>query len=455
MCKIRRLFLFLTTALFLGITLLSALPVLAAGAQSEDAALPVIDGTSEKYSACFTVENGKLTAFEQPSDVSGAYAVRLPSAVSVLGEGVFSGKKLKSVTLPDDIAIERNAFGGCALLSSVEFVASSAEGEHAVSIGARAFAGCWALRAIELPKSCNAIAADAFDDCPLQWVYLNAWSAGFESVFAGDGATLVFTQKKDYVDAVAQNNALAERATFLVNVVYHAAADKVLEEAKLHGRAYSLERTEDKLWRESGKTDLPVQHESYASTVWYRDGAFAAKADLAYVNARLSDGEDMPGTIDLYAHATLPVPDTLKTVSHAANQEGYALSDREEMCTLLGMTDYADKGALVFSAYREGGQGAITALTDAGSYLVTVSLSEDYGVWKSQPMVTVVIEGDSARTMQIMLLMLSLVSLCAVILSITLVLVRSRSGKKKRRDVSSEELIDRYIASGGRTRLKK
>ena len=111
-------------------------------------------------------------------------------------------------------------------------------------------------------------------------------------------------------------------------------------------------------------------------------------------------------------------PEVKRTVSHGYEKQGFELADGEGMCALLGIDSYADRGALRFSAIAEGGAGALTKIVNTGTYLVSVTLGEEYGVWKNTGIATLTITGGAARTTQIMLIMLSVAGLAAVVLAV-------------------------------------
>lgn len=78
-------------------------------------------------------------------------------AVTAIGEGALSGSAIVSVVLPDSVkTIGKNAFSGCASLSSVTLPKSL------TSLGEGAFANCSALEAIALPETLTSLGEGAF-----------------------------------------------------------------------------------------------------------------------------------------------------------------------------------------------------------------------------------------------------------------------------------------------------
>ncbi len=406
-----------------------------------------------------------LVSYAVGADVfTGAAALRtavLPAGVTAIGERAFADTKLTALTLPETVtAIGAEAFRGCWVLGSVVFE----EGESELTLAENCFNDCISLTNVELPARCASVASGAFGGCEaLEWAYVNSSAlAGTKNVFSeAEGLTVVFSEKADYERAVSENAVAGARTSYLVDVIFRIEGQAPRTEQRLYGRGFACERIDDdgskdyNGWAENASiTDLPAQHESYASTAWYSDGQYREKVTLSSLDLLLKSAEK-PETIELYAHKTVLPPEVKRTVSHGYEKQGFELADGEGMCALLGIDSYADRGALRFSAIAEGGAGALTKIVNTGTYLVSVTLGEEYGVWKNTGIATLTITGGAARTTQIMLIMLSVAGLAAVVLTIALVLVRSRTGYKKRREISSEEAIDKFIASGGRTRLKK
>lgn len=450
MYKIRKkIFLFLAFFLLIFTAAVPLHFVSRADAAGEDVSLPLIDGNKTEYADCFSVSDGVLSGFSLPEGVTGFYSVIIPDSVKTIENNVFAGKRIQSLTVPSSvITIGASAFSGCSALSSVEI----AEGDAPLTISGNAFERCWALEGIEIPARCDTIGDNAFKDSGLKWAYLH--SADCLNEFKPFGnATLVFKNKADYDRAVSDRYA-AENDTFLVTVEFYLSGETpVFTRTKLYNHSYSFEYTDMKVWEQNaGITDLPAQHESYLSTVWYSDKALKTVAALADVNTMLSS-QDKPTEIKLYAHATVTPPSVEQAVTLVFGKESILPDNGTQMAGLLGIDENA---GYVYSARNAGGLPVDDLNKEAGKYLVTVSLNGNYGVWKSAPTSTFILTPNDAVTMRLMLIVLAIVSLVAVALTVSLVLVRvGATKKKKRRELTSEEVIDKFIASGGRTRLKK
>lgn len=389
-------------------------------------------------------------------------SVIIPEGVTEIGSRAFGDTTIASVTISSTVEkISDEAFSGCWLLESVVF--EEAEGEAAaLVIDGESFKNCMSLTNLELPARLTSVFVNAFDGCrSLKWLYVNSdvLTTSFEIDGFGKSTTIVYSCKEYYEKAAKDVDA---QLSYLVPVTFTVGGERKIATDKLYGRDFSYERNVDKnskdyngWYQNQAVTDLPAQDESYRSTVWYFDAAFETRADFEYVNGILKNQLTLPETIELYAHATVTPPNALKTVSQPYRKEGYALADAEKMASLVGLEEYAHKSSLVFTAISKDEQSTLEKLENSGTYLVSISLDKNLGVWKDLPMVTLNIGGNEGRTTRIMLVMLSLFGLLAVVLTIALVLVRSQVGRKKRRELTSEEAIDKFIASGGRTRLKK
>ena len=398
---------------------------------------------------------GKLTL---PTSDKCNEGTALPAAQTyTIGEKVFAGTKVREVIIPNAVtAVGAGAFDDCLLLSSVTFE----EGGNALTVLDNAFNDCDSLTFLEFPARLTTLGDNVFSGCgSLKWLYINSAVQATRILPAESEATVVFHTKEAYESAI-ETLVPKEKATYLVKIEFYVGNGAPTVTERLYGRNFSWVRNtnsdskEYNIWQERAVVkDLPAQDESYVSTVWYRDESFKTKATLSYVDGLLLSDEGAPALISLYAHATVLPPELSRTFTTVYGKGGFNLENAEETAEAFGIV--GNGAAFVFSAFTENGQ-SVTHMNDVGTYLVTVTLDESYGVWKSQPMTSVSIIRDDSRTMQIMLVLLSIVGLVAVVLSISLVLVRNKlSKKKRRREMTADEIIDRFIAEGGRTHLKK
>lgn len=132
----------------------------------------------EPEKPAFTVENGIITDFELPEELTGGTpsnpkegVIEIPEsvdgvAVTGIGSSAFEGKfnKMVSVTvkLPKTITyIDDDAFSGCFGISKVE----AAQGSQLKTIGKRAFYNCQSLTTFAFPDSLEKIDYSAFANC--------------------------------------------------------------------------------------------------------------------------------------------------------------------------------------------------------------------------------------------------------------------------------------------------
>ena len=120
-----------------------------------------VDENSPVYSA----ENGILFSKDgtilvlYPAGRAGSY--RIPSSVSVIGDGAFDGcEALSAVTIPDSVTvIGRDAFSFCEGLTEIDIPSS------VTSLGECAFEYCTALTEVTIPGSLDVISDFAFFAC--------------------------------------------------------------------------------------------------------------------------------------------------------------------------------------------------------------------------------------------------------------------------------------------------
>ncbi len=84
----------------------------------------------------------------------------IPQGVTRLGEYVFSGRDLTSITIPEGIiSIDRGAFDGCENLKTVSLPSTL------LAINSYAFKNCTSLQSITVPRSVTSISCWAFQGC--------------------------------------------------------------------------------------------------------------------------------------------------------------------------------------------------------------------------------------------------------------------------------------------------
>lgn len=114
----------------------------------------------ERYGDGYAVTDvGEETEIVIPAEYEGLPVVAIRDEY---GNGVFSGKAITSVTVPDSVTeIARNAFYNCAALAEINIGAGSA----LATIGGRAFSGCSSLEEVYIPASVISIGDSAFNNC--------------------------------------------------------------------------------------------------------------------------------------------------------------------------------------------------------------------------------------------------------------------------------------------------
>jgi len=101
------------------------------------------------------------------SDETGLTSVSLPSTLTSIGGGAFSGTGLTSVVIPNTVSIvEGQTFYNCSSLSSVTL------GSDVTSIGNTAFAGCSALSSITIPEGVSSLGQSCFQSTALTSVVI-------------------------------------------------------------------------------------------------------------------------------------------------------------------------------------------------------------------------------------------------------------------------------------------
>ena len=133
--------------------------------------------SAKKLTTVIVPEGTKSIAAEAFAGCSALTSVTIPSSVTEIGEGAFTGVELERLVapfLPNGMStakltevtlttaatvISEEAFAGNTVLQSIVLPAG------VTSIGARAFAGCSALERATIPSSVTEIGAGAFREC--------------------------------------------------------------------------------------------------------------------------------------------------------------------------------------------------------------------------------------------------------------------------------------------------
>lgn len=125
----------------------------AANAKGVTAADFAYDLTSDGKGVVITGYKANVTIVNIPATIEG-FPVR------EIRSGVFVGKPITSITIPDSVtSIDDGVFRACARLKTVNLPAKLE------TIGSSAFRGCSGLENIVIPDTVNSIGAYAFSDC--------------------------------------------------------------------------------------------------------------------------------------------------------------------------------------------------------------------------------------------------------------------------------------------------
>ncbi len=109
----------------------------------------------------FLIKNGKLLRALCDRQ-SREDAVRIPDAVTAIGDNAFSDIKVHEVVLPDTVtSIGLGAFSGCELLKSINIPAAVGY------IGREAFRDCYCLKEITIPARVTRLNDECFRGCRL------------------------------------------------------------------------------------------------------------------------------------------------------------------------------------------------------------------------------------------------------------------------------------------------
>lgn len=436
----------------------------------------------------------KIVGFTLPSDVQGKFqvvipdnatelgdrlfvemsdlvAVTLPQGLTVIGDYAFAKTSLTSVSIPASVTrVGEHAFDGCVALANVSFAARSAK----LTLGIYAFADCINLQIVNVPAQ-TTVKQSAFVGCSsLVWAYVgddcDFDSAGVDTavffptknktffiVFSSASAYKATLDKSD--QAFKDNN--GDLATYSVKVnCYVEGEDSPRVYERLHGKSFNYVKDSNGYWHaDMSYSALPVQNASYASTTWYFNRELTQKASYDNVNAKLLT-ED---AINLYCHETvLPPSVPTEPLSWVYSDDvSYDIADLTQMLTAFGCEHgltASQMQAIDFSVKfaNENGEAADTpaVLRDAGVYSLSLSLNPDYGVWAQtvSPTVTVNVNTRGFNTVLIIFLVLGVLT---VALAVTTAVIRMRvQARGKKKQLSKEEVLEKYRAIGGETSIK-
>ena len=161
-------------ALFVGVLLLTLLPVLAHAEEAAGEPTRFIKWEFDESTGTLTVTgSGDMSNYSYPDDsgiqnlppwsayLSEIKTIILPDGLWSIGRDAFRNcTKLESITIPDSVReIRMHAFKDCTSLKTIDF------GSGVEQIGHRAFDGCTALKSITLPGSGETVENEAFRNC--------------------------------------------------------------------------------------------------------------------------------------------------------------------------------------------------------------------------------------------------------------------------------------------------
>lgn len=413
-------------------------------------------------------------AFRQDAQNYRIVEVELPASLISIGNYAFTDTHVSSVAIPANVTeIGEHAFHGCTSLTSVTF----AERTKALLIKVWSFANCAALKTIDLPAN-TTVNQYAFDGCTsLLWVYVGVGanfssSAGNESVTyfpSNTQVAIVFSSAAAYNQALSRadqtfKNSHEAIATYVINVncyVGSAATPKVYE--RLHGRSFNYVKDDDSSsWSvDTAYSDLPAQDAKYASTIWYSEKELKNKVSYADVNGLLSGNSD---EINLYCHETVSAPEfPAEPVGWVYSDDiSYDINDKAQVLTALGCKQQftqAQLNAMNFDVKFADEKGNAAETPDKiqgnGVYSVTVTLNSAYGSWVQtvNPSLTVNIDTTGFNVVLIVFLILGIIGMVAT--ASTAIIRKKIQDRNKRKQISQKEILERYKAAGGETKIIK
>lgn len=320
-------------------------------------------------------DTAPVSAFTGSGSASGM-AVSV-TGTSVIPQKFLQGSNVSAVSFEGSTVtvIPASAFQNCTKLLSVTLIS----GIH--TIGQNAFNGCTSLQSIDLTKVAT-LNDGAFQGCTnLNNVRLpSAKVSGGENYFTGCTNAVFICYNSSLTNNNHVPSGLTNPVTYPISITFTAEGFSQTEK-RLYGYDYTfVEDPETHVWSNDTDMVLPALND-YSKTVW--SNGDERVATVAALSALLkADPAPADGTIILTAvKIAKPTP---AAVTHR-DYDGTA----HEVAAILGLT--AEE--FEYSVTDESGNAVDgTAITNAGTYIVQITLKEDYGAWDSP--VTAVITID-------------------------------------------------------------
>lgn len=428
------------------------------GAVSAKAAEGTVEVTGE-FVYDETAEEKTVTGFNLPAGVTGDYYVTIPNDVKVIGEQAFAGKDLAGIRIPASVTeIGVSAFSDCKKLSALGFEPRTAD----LRISRRAFDGCEKLTEITLPDHTE-IRQEAFVNCTA----LLRVNVGQDSKFYNNGTVpggttelaffsgnpnlkIVFPDKAAYKNMQEQEEATfknthAAACAYNVKVNYYVgASESAVTHVHLNDETLSA---------------LYVQDAAYKSTVWYAEKELTNAVSPDAVNAKLKTDSE----INLYCYQTVAVPAFPESVSWVYDSKtSYAVSDKAQVLKAMGCEaefTQAQLDALDFTLVYKDAKGNVLetpeTIGESGVYNVMVSLNSRYGEWTQTSVIANATVNVDSGWFTVMLIVLCVVGALALIVTLTTAIVRKKVQRKaKKKQLTSQEVLEKFRAAGGETTLK-
>lgn len=395
-------------------------------------------------------EDKTITGIRVAEGATG-YSVTIPADVKEIGAYAFSNAGLAKVTIPATLtAIGTSAFEGCANLTDLSFEART----QTLTVNFRAFAKCKGLTEVTLPDKAT-VYQEAFVDCSALARVNVGKSASFrnsaEGVFfpVDTNLKLVFPDQEEYQTVLERDTRFADN---------HAAACAYNVKVNYYVGASESAVTHVHLNDETLST-LYVQDAAYKSTVWYAERALTNAVSPDAVNAKLKTDSE----INLYCYQTVAVPAFPESVSWVYDSKtSYAVSDKAQVLKAMGCEaefTQAQLDALDFTLVYKDAKGNVLetpeTIGESGVYNVMVSLNSRYGEWTQTSVIANATVNVDSGWFTVMLIVLCVVGALALIVTLTTAIVRKKVQRKaKKKQLTSQEVLEKFRAAGGETTLK-